>query len=124
MANGRAGLRHHPKCWWFKESTLNNRKIVSDEIHHPEEVRPIATAVGQRKQSAWTKWESTKDRAVTWGNHKHMNPQKLSFLIKAVYNFLLTPVSLYAWGLIHPTNPEPVGKLPASNIFSLDMSML
>ena len=46
--------------------------MVSEEIHHLEEVGYIATAVGQRKQGSWTKWQSAKDRAVTWGDLKHM----------------------------------------------------
>ena len=48
-----------------------------------------------------------KDRAVTWGDLKHMEHQKLSFLIKAVYDVLPPPVNL------HPTDAEHVGKLPA-----------
>ena len=39
--------------------------MVSEEIHNLEEVMHIATVVGQRKQGAWNKWESAKDRAVT-----------------------------------------------------------
>ena len=39
------------------------------------------------------------DRAVTWSDLKHMEPKKLSFLIKAVYNILPTPVNLHAWEL-------------------------
>ena len=73
--------------------------MVSEEIHHLEEVRHFATAVGQRKQGAWTKWESAKDRAVTWRDLKLMETKKLSFLIKAVYDVLPTPVNLHAWGL-------------------------
>ena len=46
----------------------------------------IATAVVQRKKGALTKWEHAKDRAVIWGDFKHMEPPKLSFLIKAVYD--------------------------------------
>ena len=99
VANWKAGLGLHPQRWWSKESTANRRKMVSEEIHHFEEVRHFATAVGQRKQSAWTKWENAKDRAVTWRNLKHMEPKKLSFLIKAVNDFLPTPVNLHAWGL-------------------------
>ena len=65
VANGKAGLGLHPQCRWSKESMANRRKMVSEEIHHLEEVKRFATAVGQRKQGAWTKWESAKDRAVT-----------------------------------------------------------
>ena len=65
VANGKTGLRLHPQRWWSKESTANRRKMESEEIHHLEEVWRFATAVGQRKQDAWTKWENSKDRAVT-----------------------------------------------------------
>ena len=45
-----AGLGLYPQRW-SKESTISKRKIVSEEIHHIEEIRCIATAVGQRKPS-------------------------------------------------------------------------
>ena len=118
VANGKAGLGLHPQCWWSKESTVNRRKMVSEEIHHHEEVRHFATAVGQRKQGAWTRWENAKNRAVTWRDLKPMVPKKSSFLIKAVYDVLPTPVNQ------HPTDAVHVGKLRASNIFSLDESIL
>ena len=41
VANGKAGLGLHPQRCWSKESTLNRRKMVSEEIHHLEEVRTI-----------------------------------------------------------------------------------
>ena len=81
VANGRAGLGLYRQYWWSKESTINIRKIVSEEIHHLEEVTRIVTGVGQKKQGPWNKWESGKDRVVTWGDLKHMESQKLSFLI-------------------------------------------
>ena len=36
MVNGRAGLDLHSQCWWFKEFTINKRKMVLEEIHHLE----------------------------------------------------------------------------------------
>ena len=70
--------------------------MVSEEIHHLQEVRRFATAVGQSKLGAWTKWESSKGRAVTWRDLKHMEPKKLSFLLKAVKDVVQTPVNLHA----------------------------
>ena len=77
--------------------------MVSEEIHHLEEVTFIATAVRQRKKGAWTKWESEND-SYHIGDLEHIEPQKLSFLIKAVYDVL---------------PKEPVRKLPASNEYAL-----
>ena len=99
MGNGKAGLGLHPQPWWSKESSTNRRKMVSEEIHHLEEVRRFVTVVGQRKQVARTKWENAKNRAVTWRDLKHMEPKELSFRRKAVSNVLPTPVNLHAWGL-------------------------
>ena len=110
VANRKSGLGLHPQRLWSKESPLNRRKMVSEEIHHLEEVRRFATTVGQREQGAWTKWESAKDRAVTWRDPKHIEPKKLSFLIKAVYDVLSTPVNLHAWGLITSGRCSACGK--------------
>ena len=110
VANGKAGLGLHPQRWWSKKSTANRRKMVSEEIHHLEEVRCFATVVGQRKRGAWTKWENGKDRAVTWRDFKHMEPKKLNFLIKAVYDVLSTPINLHAWGLTASDRCSACGK--------------
>ena len=83
---------------------------MSEEIHHLEEVRHFGTAVGQRKQGAWTKWKSAKDRAVSWSDLKHMEPKKLSFLIEAVYDVLPIPVNLHAWGLTTSDRCRAIGK--------------
>ena len=110
VANGKASQGLHPQRWWSKESMANRRKMASEEIHHLEEIRRFATAIGQRKQGAWTKWENAKDRAVTWRDFKHMEPKKLSFLIKAVCDVLPTPVNLHVWGLTTSDRCRACGK--------------
>ena len=37
VATERAGLGLHPQRWWSKETTMNKRRMVSEEIHHFEE---------------------------------------------------------------------------------------
>ena len=83
--------------------------MVSEEIHL-EEVRRFATAVGQKKQGAWTKWKSAKDSAVTWRDLKHMEPKRLSFLVKSVYNVIPTPVNLHTRGLTSSIRCRACGK--------------
>ena len=98
--------------------------MVSEEIHHPEEVKRIATALGQSKQGTWTKWESAKDTDVIWSDLKHIENLKLSFLINVDYDVLPTPVNLHAWGLTTSDRCRARGKNASLNIFSLDASML
>ena len=99
VATGRARLGLHPQCWWLKETRKNKRRMVSVEIHHFEESKRLTIVVAQSKQSAWTRWENTKHRTITWGDIKQMEPKQLRFLIKAVYDILTTPVYLKLWGL-------------------------
>ena len=64
--------------------------MVSEEIHHSEESKRLAIAVAQSKQCAWTRWENTKDRTITWSDIKQMEPKQLGFLIKAGYDIIYT----------------------------------
>ena len=99
VATGRAGLCLYPQRWWSKETTKNKRRVVSEEIHHFEESKRLAIAVAQPKQGAWTRWENTKDRTITWSDIKQMEPKQLGFLIKTVNDILPTPVNLKLWEL-------------------------
>ena len=94
VATGRAEFGLHPQRWWSKETTKNKRRMVSEEIHDFEESKRLAIDVAQPKQDAWTRWENTKDRTITWNDIKQMEPKQLGFLIKAVHDILPTPVNL------------------------------
>ena len=85
--------------------------MVSEEIHDFEESKRLAIAVAQPKQGLWTRWENTKDKTITWSNIKQMEPKQLGFLIKAVYDILLTPVNLKLWGLSKSNLCKACGKI-------------
>ena len=85
--------------------------MISEEIHHFEESKRLAIAVAQPKQGAWTRWENTKDRTITWSDIKQMEPKQLGFPIKAVYDILPTPVNLKLWGLSTSNLCKACGKL-------------
>ena len=111
MATGRVVFGLHPLWWWSKETTKNKRRMVSEEIHHFEESKHLTIAVAQLKQSTWTRWENTKDRTITWSDIKQMEPKQLSFLIKAIYNILPTPVNFKLWGLSTSNLCKACGKI-------------
>ena len=68
-------------------------------------------AVAQPKQGAWTRWENTKDRTISWSDIKQMETKQLGFLIKAVYDILPTPVNLKLWGLSTSNLCKACGKI-------------
>ena len=111
VATGRAGFGLHLQRWWSKKTTKNKRRMVSEEIHHFEESKRLAIAVAQPKQGAWTRWENTKDRTITWSDIKQMEPKQLGFLIKAVYGILPTPVNLKLWALSISNLCKACGKI-------------
>ena len=100
-----------PKRWWSKETTKNKRRMVSEEIHDFEESKRLAIVMAQPKQVAWTRWENTKDRTITWSDIKQMEPKQFGFLIKAVYDILPTPVNLKLWGLSTSNLCKACGKI-------------
>ena len=82
VATGRAGHNLEPQRWWPKETTKNKRRMISEQIHHFEESKRLAIAVAQPKQGAWTRWENTKIRTITWSDIKEMEPKQLPVNLK------------------------------------------
>ena len=54
----------------------------------------LATAVGQSKQGAWTRWESVEQRCMTWNVLWQMEPLRISFPYRSTYDLSPTPANL------------------------------
>ena len=65
-----------------------------------EELR-VCSCMGP--QGAWTRWE-TSDRRLTWNDIWHLEPCRIQFLLRYVYDLLPTPTNLHRWGLTE--NPD------------------
>ena len=57
---GRQGLGWRRHTYWSSANDSERRKLVSQAIREAEEEKRLATAVGQVKQGAWTRWESVE----------------------------------------------------------------
>lgn len=57
-------------------------------------------------QGAWTKWDLPK-RKITWTDLWRMEPFRISFLLRSVYDTLPTPANLHKWGM----REDPLCKL-------------
>ena len=73
--------------------------MVAEELRQLEEEERQAVAVGQAQQGAWTKWEEAEQRKVSWQELWRMEPIRIKFLIKAVYDLLPSPTNLVRWGV-------------------------
>ncbi|XP_061099664.1 uncharacterized protein LOC133129522 [Conger conger] len=90
VQQGRGGLgltSNHPA--WNRATAPERRKMVVEEVRHQEEAARWAKAVSLVKQGQWT-WISWKD---LWD----MEARRLSFIIRATYDVLPTPVNLHQW---------------------------
>ena len=123
VANGRAGFGLHPQRWWSKETTKNEQKWFRKRFMNLVESKRLAIAVVQPEQGAWTRWENTPDRTITWSDIKQIKPKQLSFLIKAIYDILPKPVNLKLWGLNTSNLCKACGKIVNLKHFPTDVSL-
>ena len=63
---GRQGLGWTIHKWWSSSTDKERRLLVTQEMKEAEEEKRLATAAGQSKQGAWTRWESVEQRCMTW----------------------------------------------------------
>ncbi|KAL7850245.1 hypothetical protein SRHO_G00195940 [Serrasalmus rhombeus] len=80
--------------------------MVQAEVRSREEEKQVARAVQQGSQGAWTKWDLPR-RKVTWRDLWRLEPYRISFLVRLVYDTLPAPVHLHTWGL----REDPLCKL-------------
>jgi len=94
---GRQGLGWTRHTWWSSANDKERRQLATQEIREVEEEKRLATAVGQVKQGAWTRWESVDQRNVSWRVLWEMEPLRISFLWRSTYDLLPTPANLSTW---------------------------
>lgn len=89
---GRQGLGTSNFQRWGKANSKERRALVQAEVRDLEEERRKAKVVELGSQAAWTRWELPK-RRLTWADLWKLEPFRISFLLRAVYDTLPTPVN-------------------------------
>lgn len=82
------------------------RERVWAEVWQEVEEARRETAVELATQGSWTKWNLPK-RRLTWKKLWRLQPFRISFLLRSVYDTLLSPANLARWGL----RKDPLCKL-------------
>ncbi|XP_071170940.1 uncharacterized protein [Mytilus edulis] len=53
-----------------------------------------------KKQGSWLNWEGARQQKLGWNEIWKMEPHRLQFKLKSVYDVLPSPTNLATWGLI------------------------
>lgn len=92
QGRGGIGLRTS-RPTWHKATSTQRRKLEVAEVRQQEE----AKAVSQSKHGQWTTWENLERCKLTWKDLWEMEGSRLSFIIRATYDVLVTPKNLNQW---------------------------
>ncbi len=119
MTRGRVGLGTFPTPQYEKAKGKERRRLVQEEVRAEVEERRTSRAVGLRHQGAWTRWEQAVDRKVTWTDLWRAEPQRIKFLVQAVYDILPSPSNLSVWNKTEsPSCPQCPGRGTLEHILS------
>ncbi len=103
---GRQGLGTSHFQQWRKAGTSDRRAMIQEEVRNLEEEGRRSRAVVLASQGAWTKWD-LPERKITWADLWRLEPFRISFLLRSVYDTLPTPTNLHKWGM----RQDPLCKL-------------
>jgi hypothetical protein len=95
---GRQGLGMVTRQRWAAANQAEKRKLVQDDIRKQENEGREAKSVQLGCQGAWTRWD-TDPRKLSWSEIWRMEPLRIQFLLRSVYDLLPTPANLCRWGL-------------------------
>ncbi|KAI8501656.1 hypothetical protein Bbelb_209270 [Branchiostoma belcheri] len=96
--SGRQGLGSSHFQQWGKASKKERRAMVQTEVRQLEEEGRRAKAVELSSQGAWTRW-NLPSRKLTWADVWKLEPFRISFLLRSVYDTLPSPANLCRWNL-------------------------
>ncbi|KAL3991499.1 leucine-rich repeat-containing protein 16 [Sarotherodon galilaeus] len=100
VAQGRAGLGSSRTPNYNNAQGKEKRSLILEEVRAGVEEKRTSQIVQLRQQGAWTRWEQAVERKVTWNELWKAEPQRIKFLIRAVYDVLPSPSNLFTWGKV------------------------
>ncbi|XP_060584572.1 uncharacterized protein LOC132740645 [Ruditapes philippinarum] len=106
---GHLGLGVVERKRYSTSSRQDRRSMIQAEIRKGEEERRMAQLVQMGSQGASTKW-NLPERKLNWSDIWQMEPVRISFLLRSVYDVLPTPGNLHRWKLIDDPSCTLCGK--------------
>ena len=100
VAKGTAGLGYFPTTQVSQAKGKDRRRLIQEEVRKGVEEDRLCKMVGLAQQGAWTKWEDTIQRKISWTDIWQFNFSRVGFLVQTVYDTLPSPANLHTWGKI------------------------
>lgn len=120
LATGRADLGYFPKTQVSKARGKERHQLLQEKVLAGVEEEQVSRAVGLQQQGAWTRWESTLQRKVTWSNIMQADFHRVRFLVQAVYDALPSSANLHVWGISEtPSCPLCSGRGSLEHLLSI-----
>ena len=79
-------------------------------VRNTEKEQRHTKAVSMQSQGAWMKWEEVLNKKITWSELWKMEPLRIKFCLRSVYDVLPTPTNLVKWGKTEDPNCKLYGK--------------
>ncbi|CAC5404457.1 unnamed protein product [Mytilus coruscus] len=100
VTSGRLAFGNIQQPLWQSADARHRRELVQQEVRRGEEEVRQVRAVSMKQQGQYMKWEMARPRKISWHEMWRMDDQKISFLLRSVYDVLPTPTNLTMWKLI------------------------
>ena len=97
IAKGRAGLGFFPSTHTNSAKGKERRQLIQEEVREGVEEVRYCKMVSLSQQRAWTRWEDLEKKRITWSDCWWPDFSEIRFLIKSVYDVLLSPTNLHIW---------------------------
>ena len=108
---GKQGIGYNgSQQWWSKAKRKDKRDMLVQEIRNTEEEQRHTKAISMQSQGAWMKWEEVLPKKITWSELWKMEPLRIKFCLRSVYDVLPTPTNLVKWGKAEDPNCKLCGK--------------
>ncbi|XP_060072881.1 uncharacterized protein LOC132552703 [Ylistrum balloti] len=96
---GKRGLGVDHFQQWSKAEGKEKRDRIVSVVRSEEEQQRKSRAVELGQQGSWTRW-NLPERKITWTDLWKMEPLRISFMLRSVYDTLPISSKLCRWGLL------------------------
>ena len=104
VSHGRQGLGTAPRQSWQQADAADRRQLVQSEIAEKQEEQRVARAASMSNQGSWLNWQNVQGKKLSWNEIRAMEPYRISFLLRSVYDLLPTPSNLALWNIRESPN--------------------